>query len=82
MIQDRLTPRSRGYKSRGAQRQPGPGQYRRVKAKGAAGGAAEGAAGGWSRGGAAGGEGGRKEGRRKEQTDKIREPLTEVREKN
>ena len=47
----------------------------------AAGGAAEGAAGGWSRGGA-GGDGGRrrKEGR-KAQTDQIREPLTEVREK-
>ena len=60
---------------------------RRARGGGAEGGAAEGAAGGWSRGGAGGGEGGEEERKgeerrgEEEQTDKIREPLTEVREK-
>ena len=76
---------NRGYRNRGGQRQASPRQYRRAQAGGlyktgarwgAARGAAEGAERGWSKGGARGG------GRRKEQTDKIREPLTEVREQH
>ena len=56
------------------QRGPGPGQYRRVEAEGYI---------RRARGGGCCRRGGkrRREGRRKEQTDKIREPLTEVREK-